>query len=963
MFRLFQSSLVNFIYNMDEWMLNDLLECSVCLERLDTSSKVLPCQHTFCRKCLEEIVSTHKELRCPECRILVELRIDDLPPNVLLMRILEGMRNAPKKKGGSSTASTSARPMPTLLQQQQQGFPSNPLNPQTLQQSPGHQHHHRAYLAPHPAAREHHSIRSHHSPKQVVLPNQPCAKALFNYQSRVQGDLNFKKGDIVTLKKKIDANWYEGSLGGNCGVFPSSYVQVITPLPSHIPQCKALYDFKMTNDDEEGCLTFKKGEILTVIRRVDENWAEGKLVDRIGIFPLAFVELNDVARALVKLSTNSQPGPSRVAPPTPTSEDATPLIPTDHMITTAPNMMANLHFSSPSFHSTPPSQSSTAVATTTVSSSHPAMPLQANQMVGNAGPHHHHQSRHTHHRHHHSQQQTVSSQQQVTQVPTTTVASTPLSSSMSSSTSSSPTSSTSSTPSSSTSASSSSTTATNSPNGSSVPSSVPSSPASPPPPPPPPPLPPSSGSVALSTSSSACTMSPMSGGASGEQQPQVHQRGTPPAGPLSPDSSFHLPQQYQREKRHSFNVLHSNQSVPQQTTHRLGQEGQSDCSSSSQSQSKSSQHRHKRSGSDLATTSPSSSQGQSAHDQSSNVMLPATYVALYPYKPQKADELELRKGAVYTVTEKCQDGWFKGTSMRTHKCGVFPGNYVALMRPPAPPPPYNQQQNQFNGSSSAAPMQNHSVSSSTRLSSSTSSPSRPGNHHISSQAAGSPAPSSSSRIPVASSISSSVQSFSRGKSALPGTPGTPTPPGHGSNVADGRLFIETAQGSASSHGSVAPPKPPRPHSPHHSVNSPHHHQTQSLPVSSPPPELPPRSSSPTPFHHHFHPPSALTTSAPPPVSTSSLLSGNTVGTSSSWHACHPSGHQMSAQSVEGLGNRGSPGCSHNTLSTAVTPPPNVSVGSSSSSSTPVAPGPSGRPSSNTPTQFTEKVVDVGHLSA
>lgn len=38
---------------MDANTLNDLLECSVCLERLDTSSRVLPCQHTFCRKCLE----------------------------------------------------------------------------------------------------------------------------------------------------------------------------------------------------------------------------------------------------------------------------------------------------------------------------------------------------------------------------------------------------------------------------------------------------------------------------------------------------------------------------------------------------------------------------------------------------------------------------------------------------------------------------------------------------------------------------------------------------------------------------------------------------------------------------------------------------------------------------------------------------------------------------------------------
>lgn len=52
------------------------------------------------------------------------------------------------------------------------------------------------------------------------------------------------------------------------------------------------------------------------------------------------------------------------------------------------------------------------------------------------------------------------------------------------------------------------------------------------------------------------------------------------------------------------------------------------------------------------------------------------YLALYAYEPQKADELELRKGEMYRVTEKCQDGWFKGTSLRTAASGVFPGNYV-----------------------------------------------------------------------------------------------------------------------------------------------------------------------------------------------------------------------------------------------------------------------------------------------
>ena len=73
---------------------------------------------------------------------------------------------------------------------------------------------------------------------------------------------------------------------------------------------------------------------------------------------------------------------------------------------------------------------------------------------------------------------------------------------------------------------------------------------------------------------------------------------------------------------------------------------------------------------------------------------PSLYIALYPYKPQKADELELRKGALYTVSEKCQDGWFKGSSVRTQKVGVFPGNYVQAVRsqphPHVTPPPTAQ---------------------------------------------------------------------------------------------------------------------------------------------------------------------------------------------------------------------------------------------------------------------------------
>uniref|UniRef100_M3YH45 RING-type domain-containing protein n=1 Tax=Mustela putorius furo TaxID=9669 RepID=M3YH45_MUSPF len=97
---------------MDESSLLDLLECSVCLERLDTTAKVLPCQHTFCRRCLESIVCSRHELRCPECRILVGCGVDELPANILLVRLLDGIRQRPRA-GASPGGSPSARPGPS----------------------------------------------------------------------------------------------------------------------------------------------------------------------------------------------------------------------------------------------------------------------------------------------------------------------------------------------------------------------------------------------------------------------------------------------------------------------------------------------------------------------------------------------------------------------------------------------------------------------------------------------------------------------------------------------------------------------------------------------------------------------------------------------------------------------------------------------------------------------------------
>lgn len=57
-----------------------------------------------------------------------------------------------------------------------------------------------------------------------------------------------------------------------------------------------------------------------------------------------------------------------------------------------------------------------------------------------------------------------------------------------------------------------------------------------------------------------------------------------------------------------------------------------------------------------------------------------SYIAMFNYKPQKSDELELRKSELYTVADHCLDGWMRGQNVKTGATGVFPGNYVQLLK-------------------------------------------------------------------------------------------------------------------------------------------------------------------------------------------------------------------------------------------------------------------------------------------
>ncbi|XP_026642720.1 sorbin and SH3 domain-containing protein 2 isoform X1 [Microtus ochrogaster] len=156
------------------------------------------------------------------------------------------------------------------------------------------------------------------TPEKEKLP----AKAVYDFKAQTSKELSFKKGDTVYILRKIDQNWYEGEHHGRVGIFPISYVEKLMPpekaqparppppvQPGEIGEAIAKYNF---NADTNVELSLRKGDRIILLKRVDQNWYEGKIPgsNRQGIFPVSYVEV---------IKKNAEGAEEYPAPPIPHS--------------------------------------------------------------------------------------------------------------------------------------------------------------------------------------------------------------------------------------------------------------------------------------------------------------------------------------------------------------------------------------------------------------------------------------------------------------------------------------------------------------------------------------------------------------------------------------------------------------------------------------------------------------------
>uniref|UniRef100_A0A914Z1V3 SH3 domain-containing protein n=1 Tax=Panagrolaimus superbus TaxID=310955 RepID=A0A914Z1V3_9BILA len=134
------------------------------------------------------------------------------------------------------------------------------------------------------------------------------ARALYDYDTGVEGDLKFKAGDFINVVERIDVEWLRGEANYHRGIFPLSYVECddLTSIPmvankdaeskfanslaqlSYKPKfVTALYNYYSGVPED---LVFEEGDKIQIIEELSDEWIKGLLDGREGLVPLTYVE-------------------------------------------------------------------------------------------------------------------------------------------------------------------------------------------------------------------------------------------------------------------------------------------------------------------------------------------------------------------------------------------------------------------------------------------------------------------------------------------------------------------------------------------------------------------------------------------------------------------------------------------------------------------------------------------------
>ncbi|XP_068875523.1 sorbin and SH3 domain-containing protein 1 isoform X20 [Aphelocoma coerulescens] len=478
------------------------------------------------------------------------------------------------------------------------------------------------------------------------------ARAKFDFKAQTLKELPLQKGDIVYIYKQIDQNWFEGEHHGRVGIFPRSYIELLPPAEKAQPKKPlplqvleygdAIAKFNF-NGDTQVEMSFRKGERITLIRRVDENWYEGRIsgTSRQGIFPVTYVEV--LKRPVVKNAIDYPDPPVSLSPSR--SVTASPQSPSSELLhtPTPPPLPFARRALSPEVQAVTSEWIALTVGvspSTTPAITPPLPPLPEASL---------------------SHTDYLSPSAAASPSPTVSLHHSHLS-------------------------------------GSSTPRSIKS------------PLP-SSSSRPQSSAHSFYQATP--------QSEEKFVDSPPPSMAYSNSSRWAVesPESILAEQRDTtasqawLQKTGEGSSHPEQSAHAVPKISAERCLKPSQLDMRASPERRPVGSSednqlcqelmaivqggktekrdvrkgDLGKfqsgekKQPQAQQQGASPERSQTPRDIVSYQALYSYTPQNDDELELRDGDIVDVMEKCDDGWFVGTSRRTRQFGTFPGNYVKLL--------------------------------------------------------------------------------------------------------------------------------------------------------------------------------------------------------------------------------------------------------------------------------------------